>query len=73
MVDNVTTAKMRLETVQIQQKGPISMAAFMEKALTHPEYGYYMKRDVFGRKGDFITAPEISEVFGELLGLWCVS
>lgn len=42
-------------------------------ALTHPEYGYYMQRDVFGRGGDFTTSPEVSQVFGELVGIWCVA
>src|SRR5690606_17629870 len=45
----------------------------MRMALTHPRYGYYMKKDVFGPKGDFTTSPEISQMFGELLGLWCYS
>ncbi len=44
----------------------------MALALGHPEWGYYTTRDPFGRKGDFITASEISQVFGEMLGLWCV-
>ncbi len=44
----------------------------MEDALGHPRLGYYMGQDPFGRGGDFITAPEISQMFGELLGLWCV-
>ena len=44
----------------------------MEDALGHPRLGYYMGRDPFGREGDFITAPEISQMFGELIGLWSV-
>jgi len=42
----------------------------MSLALTHPTHGYYMKRDPFGAEGDFTTAPEISQMFGELVGLW---
>jgi NADH dehydrogenase [ubiquinone] 1 alpha subcomplex assembly factor 7 len=42
----------------------------MALALGHPEHGYYRKQDPLGRSGDFITAPEISQVFGELIGLW---
>ncbi len=42
----------------------------MELALGHPEHGYYMNRDPFGASGDFTTAPEISQMFGELVGLW---
>lgn len=44
----------------------------MELALAHPEHGYYRTRDPLGRKGDFTTAPEISQMFGELLGLWSI-
>src|ERR1700720_2185912 len=45
----------------------------MEPCLTHPNYGYYVSRDPLGREGDFTTAPEISQMFGELLGLWAAS
>ena len=56
----------------IADDGPLSVARFMEDALGHPRLGYYMGRDPLGREGDFITAPEISQMFGELIGLWCV-
>jgi NADH dehydrogenase [ubiquinone] 1 alpha subcomplex assembly factor 7 len=56
---------------RIRAQGPLTVAEFMAEALGHPEYGYYMTRDPFGRRGDFTTAPEISQVFGELIGLWC--
>lgn len=52
--------------------GPLSVAAFMGEALGHPRFGYYMRQDPFGTAGDFTTAPEISQMFGELVGLWCV-
>lgn len=55
---------------RITEDGPMSVADYMAEALGHPEYGYYMRRDPFGVDGDFITAPEISQMFGELLGLW---
>ena len=42
----------------------------MALALGHPEHGYYTTRDPFGAAGDFVTAPEVSQMFGELLGLW---
>ena len=42
----------------------------MSLCLTHPEHGYYMQRDPLGARGDFTTAPEISQMFGELIGLW---
>jgi len=40
--------------------------------MAHPTHGYYMRKDVFGTQGDFTTAPEISQLFGELIGIWCV-
>ncbi len=57
---------------RIASQGPITVADYMAEALTAPRYGYYMSGDPIGRGGDFITAPEISQMFGELLGLWCV-
>ncbi|MCC7259535.1 MAG: SAM-dependent methyltransferase [Alphaproteobacteria bacterium] len=57
---------------EIARDGPISVARYMELALGHPQYGYYMKRDPLGAAGDFTTAPEISQVFGELIGVWCI-
>ncbi|MBP2299626.1 class I SAM-dependent methyltransferase [Azospirillum picis] len=51
--------------------GPLSVGAFMAEALGHPRLGYYMRQDPFGVGGDFTTAPEISQMFGELVGLWC--
>jgi NADH dehydrogenase [ubiquinone] 1 alpha subcomplex assembly factor 7 len=56
----------------IQAQGPLSVAQFMTMALHDPHGGYYATRDPFGAHGDFITAPEISQMFGELLGLWIV-
>ena len=54
---------------RIRSEGPLSVAAFMAMALHDPASGYYARRDPLGRAGDFITAPEISQVFGELIGL----
>ncbi|SFS03846.1 class I SAM-dependent methyltransferase [Yoonia litorea] len=54
---------------RIANHGPITVADYMAECLMHPTLGYYATRDPFGRKGDFITAPEISQMFGELLGL----
>lgn len=56
---------------KISVSGPISIADYMQFALSHPDHGYYIKRDPLGAKGDFITAPEISQIFGEMIGLWC--
>jgi NADH dehydrogenase [ubiquinone] 1 alpha subcomplex assembly factor 7 len=58
---------------RIKLAGPMPVRQFMTLCLTHPEHGYYMTRDPLGRSGDFITAPEISQVFGELIGLWAAS
>ena len=55
----------------IAQEGPISVERYMALCLSDPRYGYYMTRDPLGARGDFTTAPEISQVFGELIGLWC--
>jgi len=53
--------------------GPMPVANYMRLCLTHPQYGYYITRDPLGAGGDFITAPEISQMFGELIGLWVAS
>jgi SAM-dependent MidA family methyltransferase len=60
----------RLVRQLISEEGPISVARYMALALGHPQLGYYVTRDPLGRSGDFTTAPEISQIFGELLGLW---
>lgn len=55
----------------IAQQGPISVAEYMNLCLSDPQSGYYMTREPFGKSGDFITAPEISQLFGEMIGIWC--
>ncbi len=55
---------------KIAKRGALTVAEYMELALGHEEYGYYMTRDPFGEHGDFTTAPEISQIFGEMLGVW---
>jgi SAM-dependent MidA family methyltransferase len=53
--------------------GPMPVSRYMEICLAHPQHGYYVSRDPLGADGDFITAPEISQMFGELIGLWMVA
>ena len=57
----------------IRSSGPMPVWRYMELCLMHPEHGYYVSRDPLGREGDFTTAPEVSQMFGELLGLWAAS
>ncbi|HEX2727344.1 MAG TPA: SAM-dependent methyltransferase, partial [Beijerinckiaceae bacterium] len=54
----------------IAVEGPIPLDRYMGLCLGHPVHGYYVTRDPFGAHGDFTTAPEISQMFGELVGLW---
>ena len=54
----------------IAHHGPVDIGEFMGMAMGHPQYGYYATRDPFGQGGDFITSPEISQMFGELWGMW---
>nr|GAT50423.1 predicted protein [Mycena chlorophos] len=58
----------------IKATGPIPLATYMQLCLGHPTQGYYMDptNDIFGAKGDFVTSPEMSSVFGEIVGVWLV-
>jgi len=56
--------------LQIKSEGPMSLSTYMGLCLTHPQKGYYTSSNPIGTKGDFITAPEISQMFGEMLGTW---
>jgi NADH dehydrogenase [ubiquinone] 1 alpha subcomplex assembly factor 7 len=55
---------------RIRLEGPLTVAHYMALCLGHPQHGYYRTRDPLGTAGDFTTAPEISQMFGELIGLW---
>ena len=55
---------------KIRESGPMRLDEYMALCLSHPEHGYYMTRDPFGASGDFTTAPEISQLFGEMIGAW---
>jgi len=55
---------------RIAAEGPMPLSDYMAMCLMHPKHGYYQKERVFGKEGDFITAPEVSQMFGEVIGLW---
>ena len=66
----MTTPLMTVIKEEIKAAGFMRLDRYMHLALGHPQHGYYMSGQSFGVKGDFITAPEISQMFGELMGLW---
>src|SRR3984957_18172408 len=69
MADTHTPLEIEIRRL-ITAAGPMPVADYMRLCLTDPRYGYYMSRDPLGSGGDFITAPEVSQMFGELIGLW---
>jgi SAM-dependent MidA family methyltransferase len=56
----------------IEATGPIGIADYFSICLSDPEHGYYMRREPFGRGGDFVTAPEVTQLFGEMIGIFLV-
>jgi NADH dehydrogenase [ubiquinone] 1 alpha subcomplex assembly factor 7 len=69
MADEISPLEIEIHRL-IRIAGPMPIAEYMRLCLTHPQHGYYIKKDPIGAHGDFITAPEISQMFGELIGVW---
>lgn len=57
----------------IENNGDLTVGQFMSLCLGHPQFGYYMTQKAFGAEGDFTTAPEISQTFGEMIALWVIT
>ncbi len=68
-MDDVTPLEAEIRR-RIAAAGPMPVNEYMALCLADPEHGYYTTRDPFGARGDFITAPEVSQMFGEMIGLW---
>ena len=63
----------RLEKFNLKSNKPIPVDEFVEKILYHPKFGYYIKNIPFGKEGDFVTAPTISNLFSEIVTIWLIS
>lgn len=72
-IRNIASKSLKSKLVElIRLRGPLTVADYMKIVLTNPSSGFYMNEDVFGVKGHFTTNPEISQMFGEVLGAWLV-
>ena len=59
--------------MKIRNTNKLSLDKFINLSLYDKKFGYYMKKDPFGKKGDFITAPNISRLFSEMIAIWIIS
>lgn len=66
----MTTPLHNIVAEYLHDHGSMTVHDYMQLCLQHPEHGYYRKAQAVGKDGDFITAPEISQIFGDLLGMW---
>ena len=63
----------KFKSFKLSLNKKIPLDKFMEKALYEPEIGYYNKKNPFGKDGDFVTSPTISNLFSEILAIWIIS
>ena len=59
--------------MKIKKNGEITLDKFINLSLYNKKFGYYMKKNPFGKQGDFITAPNISRLFSEMIAIWIIS